>query len=101
VGKDIALAALTILAAAVAIVVSLTASPLMAKTQDVSTAPWGVDSLGPMLETFLNWSLGLLVWAAIEFAIAVLTRSVAIAIAGALAYGLVIENVLVAVHKGL
>jgi ABC-2 type transport system permease protein len=101
VGKFVVLAALTVLAAAVAVAVSLVASPLMAATQDVSTARWGADSLGPILKTFLNLSLGLLVWAAIEFAIAVLTRSVSIAIAGAIAYGLVVEDVVVMIHKGL
>jgi ABC-2 type transport system permease protein len=101
VGKFVILIALTFLAAAVAVAVSIVASSLMAASQDVSTARWGTDSLEPILKTFLNLSFGLLVWAAIEFALAVLSRSVAVAIAGAIAYGLVVEDVLVMIHKGL
>ena len=58
-GKFVVLAALTIVASAVAIVVSLVASPLVARTQAVSTARWGADSIGPVATTFLNLSLGL------------------------------------------
>jgi ABC-2 type transport system permease protein len=100
-GKLAVLVGLTIGAAALATAVSVVASPLVAGANDVSTARWGVDSIGPIAETFVNLSLGLLVWAALGYIIAMLTRSIPAAIAGAIGYGLVVENILIAVREDL
>lgn len=100
-GKLIALAALTIGASALATIVTLVASPIVAQATEVSTSRWGIDSLGAIATTFINLSLGLLVWTALGFMIAVVTRSTPAAIAGGIAYMLVIENLLGALHDSL
>jgi ABC-2 type transport system permease protein len=101
VGKLIVLAGLAIVAAALACVVTIVASPIMASARDVSTAKWGADSISPIATTFVNLTLGLLVWGALGFMIAVLTRSVPAAIAGIIAFVLVIESVLILIFSGL
>ena len=101
VGKLIVLAGLAIVAAALACVATIIVSPIMARARDISTDRWGVDSIGPIATTFVNLSLGLLVWGALGFMIAVLTRSVPAAIAGAVAFVLVIESVLILIFNGL
>jgi ABC-2 type transport system permease protein len=100
-GKLAVLTGLTVLAAALATAVSVVASPLVANASDVSTAQWGADSIRPIVETFVNLWLGLLVWVALGYIIAMLTRSVPAAIAGAIGYGLVVENILIAIHEEL
>jgi hypothetical protein len=99
-GKLVVLAALTMGTAALATAVSLAASPVVANMTDISTAQWGADSVGPVAESFINLSLGLLVWAALGYIVSMLTRSVTAAIAGVIGYGLVVESILVAAREG-
>ena len=100
-GKAVALARLTIGAAALATVVGVAASYVMAVLTEVSTAAWTPDLLGTMGTTFGNLSLGLGVWGMIGFVIAVLTRSTAAAIAGGIGYVLVVENLLGLLYQDL
>jgi len=101
VGKAVALAGLTIGAAALATVVGVAASYVMAALTEVSTATWTPDLLGAMGTTFGNLALGLAVWGMIGFVIAVLTRSTAAAIAGGIGYVLVVENLLGLLYQDL
>ncbi|MBA2597577.1 MAG: ABC transporter permease subunit [Chloroflexia bacterium] len=100
-GKAMALAGLTVGAAALATLVGVAASFVMAGLTGVSTAAWTSDLLGTVGATFVNLSLGLMVWGAIGFAIAVITRSTAAAIAGGIGYVLVIENLLGLLNQDL
>jgi ABC-2 type transport system permease protein len=99
-GKLAVLTALTIGAAALATFVSVAASPAAANMNGISTAQWGTASVRPVAESFVNLSLGLLVWAALGYIVAMLTRSVTAAIAGVIGYGLVVESILVAAREG-
>ena len=93
-GKLVALAGLTVGAAALGTFVGVTASPIAASLTDVSTRAWSTDLAATVASTFLNLSLGLMVWATIGFAIAVVTRSTAAAVAGGIGYVLVFENLI-------
>ena len=101
VGKALALAGLTVGAAALATVVGVVSSFVMATLTGVSTAAWTSDLLGTVGRTFGNLSLGLAVWGMIGFAIAVATRSTAAAIAGGIGYVLVVENLLGLLNQDL
>lgn len=101
VGKAVALAGLTVGAAALATVVGVAASYVMAALTGVSTAAWTSDLLGTVGLTFGNLSLGLVVWGMIGFVIAVVSRSTAAAIAGGIGYVLVVENLLALLNQDL
>lgn len=101
VGKAVALAGLTVGAAALATVVGVAASYVMAALTGVSTAAWTSDLLGTVGLTFGNLSLGLVVWGMIGFVIAVVSRSTAAAIAGGIGYVLVVENLLGLLNQDL
>lgn len=98
--KLVVLTLLTVGTAALATLVSVAASPLVAGTTGISTARWGAASISPAAHVFVNLSLGLLVWAALGYAVSMLTRSVTAAIAGVIGYGLVVESILVAAREG-
>lgn len=93
-GKLTALAGFTVGAAALATVTGVAASFATAPMAGISTGAWTDGVAGTVSTTFLNLSLGLLVWMMIGFVIAVVTRSTAAAVAGGIGYVLVFENVL-------
>jgi len=94
VGKLVALAGLTVGAAALATVVGVVASPVMATISDISTGAWTDGVVWTVTSTFLNLALGLFVWVTIGFTIAVVTRSTAAAIAGGIGYIVLFENLI-------
>lgn len=93
-GKLTALAGFTVGAVALATVTGVAASLATAPMAGISTGAWTDGVAGTVSTTFLNLSLGLLVWMMIGFVIAVVTRSTAAAVAGGIGYVLVFENVL-------
>lgn len=100
-GKLVALAGFTVGAAALATVVGLASSPIMAGFSDISTAAWTDGVIGTVASTFLNVALGLFVWTTMGFTIAVVTRSTAAAIAGGIGYIVIFENLLGLVSETL
>ena len=100
-GKLVALAGLTVGAAALAIAVGVAASPVLAAFTGISTGAWTDGVVWTVTSTFLNLSLGLFVWTTIGFTIAVVTRSTAAAVAGGIGYVLVFENLLGLVSQTL
>lgn len=94
VGKLVALAGITVGAAALATIIGVAASPVLAPIFDVSTAAWSDGAIGTVASTFLNLALGLFVWTTLGFTIAVATHSTAAAVAGGIGYIMVFENLL-------
>lgn len=96
-GKLIALLCWTAVSATIATVVVVAASPLLAGATGLSTANWESDLsavIGLVLGAWANTFLAMLVWGSIGLAIAVVTRSSAIAIGVGLGYVLVIEGLI-------
>ena len=94
VGKLAALAGITIGAAALATIIGVAASPILAPIFDISTAAWSDGAVETVATTFLNLALGLFVWTTLGFTIAVATHSTAAAVAGGIGYIMVFENLL-------
>lgn len=94
VGKLAALAGITIGAAALATIIGVAASPILAPIFDISTAAWSDGAVETVASTFLNLALGLFVWTTLGFTIAVATHSTAAAVAGGIGYIMVFENLL-------
>lgn len=94
VGKLVALAGITVGAAALATIIGVAASPILAPIFDISTAAWSDGAVGTVASTFLNLALGLFVWTTLGFTIAVATHSTAAAVAGGIGYIMVFENLL-------
>lgn len=93
-GKFAALVGLTLVGTLLATVVSVGSAPLLASATGVSTAAWGAGWLGTVASAWLNLSIAILVWGIIGFAVATVTRSVIVAIAGGIGYLLVFEGLL-------
>lgn len=93
-GKFAALVGLTLVGTVIATVVSVASAPLLASATGVSTAAWGAGWLGTVAGAWLNLSLGILVWGVIGFAVATVTRSAIVAIAGGIGYLMVFEGLL-------
>lgn len=91
VGKVGALTAWTLLAAALATAVSVSASPLLARASDVATDAWS-DPVAGTLQAFVDLLASLLVWGVMGLVLAVLTRSAAVAVSAGVAYVLVVET---------
>ncbi len=101
VGKLVALAGLTVGAAALATAVGVAASPILAALTGISTGAWTDGLAWTVASTFLNLALGLFVWTTLGFTIAVVTRSTAAAVAGGIGYVVVFENLLGLVSQTL
>lgn len=101
VGKLVALAGLTVGAAALATGVGVATSLVMAPISDIATGAWADGVVGTVGSTFANLALGLFVWVTLGFAIAVATRSTAAAIAGGIGYIVLFENLLGLVSETL
>jgi ABC-2 type transport system permease protein len=100
-GKVLALSGWTALAAAAATGASVGLSLLLADGAGISTAAWSAGVVGTVATGFANALLALLVWGVIGLAIAVVSRSAVIAIAGGTGYVLVFENVVALGAEGL
>ncbi len=100
-GKLLALGSFLALAVALAYGAALATALILVPGHGISTAAWftgaGVQSL---LATAGNLLLATLAWGAIGAGLAAVLRSTAVAIAGGLAYVLVVENLLTATWSG-
>lgn len=90
-GKVGALAAWTAGAVALATVLSVSASPALARTADVPTDAW-TDPVLSSLRAFADLLASSLVWGVVGLVLAVLTRSAAVAVSAGVAYVLVLET---------
>jgi ABC-2 type transport system permease protein len=100
-GKVAALALWTALATTVAVVVSCLSAIGMASTTGISMSHWWAGIAGSLAGAWIDTYLALLVWGAIGLVIAVLTKSSTVAIAGGVAYVLIVESVFKLVASGV
>jgi len=81
-GKMAALLALAAVVLAVAEILTVAASAAIAPTQDVSTASWfSVDGLGEAASNYATALFGVAAWASLGMALAVVVRSIPVALA--------------------
>ena len=99
-GKVAALALWTALATTVAVAVSCVSAIGMASVAGISMSHWWAGAAGAIAGAWLDTYLALVVWGVIGLVIAVLTRSSTVAIAGGVAYVLIIESVFKLVASG-
>jgi ABC-type transport system involved in multi-copper enzyme maturation permease subunit len=100
-GKLLAQASFVALAALLATGVGLVTALVLAPSHGISTAAWLTgEGVRSMLSTTGNLLLSTVAWGAIGAVLAVVLRSTTIAIAGGLAYILVVENLLNATISG-
>jgi ABC-2 type transport system permease protein len=100
-GKLLALGAFLALAVALAYGAALATALLLVSGHGISTAAWfSTDGVRSLLTAAGNLLLATLAWGAIGAGLATVLRSTAVAIAGGLAYVLVVENLLVATWSG-
>jgi ABC-type transport system involved in multi-copper enzyme maturation permease subunit len=100
-GKLLTLVGLTLVATMLATGVSVTFAPLMAAASDISTAAWFDDAVATVLRAWFDLTVVVLVWGALGFAVATLTRSAIVAIAGGIGYLMVFEGLLSRVAEDL
>jgi ABC-type transport system involved in multi-copper enzyme maturation permease subunit len=100
-GKLLAQATFIAITAALAFGAALVTALLVAPGQGVSTSAWLTgDGARSLLATLGNLMLSTIAWGMIGAVLAVVLRSTATAIAGGLAYALVVENLLNATVSG-
>ncbi len=100
-GKLLALGSFLALAVALAYGAALGTALLLAPGHGISTAAWFTGAgVGSLCATAGNLLLATLAWGAIGAGLATVLRSTAVAIAGGLAYALVVENLLTAAWSG-
>lgn len=92
-GKLAALVGFTLVGTAAATLLSVAVAPSLATAADVSTAGWD-SSVSLVVDTWWNLSLAVLGWGVFGLAVAVISRSVVIAIAGGIGYLMVFEGLL-------
>lgn len=93
VGKVAALAAATVAATTVALVANILAAPVWARAAGVATQRWSEHPASTVMTGWLHLYLALLVWGVLGLALAVTTRSAAVAISTGVGYVLVVETV--------
>lgn len=81
-GKGFALAIFTVVATLVATSVAVALAPPLASMMSVSTELWYEGTVSLFVESWLNLTIAVLVWGMIGFAIATVSRSAVVAIAG-------------------
>ena len=91
-GKVIALMMTTAIATTVAAVMSMAVAVPSAQAAGISTSAWGTDPLPTVAAAWLNTFAALCVWGVLGLALAVITRSSAIAISAGAGYLLVVES---------
>jgi ABC-type transport system involved in multi-copper enzyme maturation permease subunit len=91
--KLIALVGYTIAGTAIATVLSIAVAPSLASTAGVATSGWDT-SVGVVLGAWANLSVAVIGWGAFGIAVAMISRSVVIAIAGGIGYLMVFEGLL-------
>lgn len=93
-GKFIALTGFTVVGTLIATIVGVGAAPLLASATDVSTELWSSGLIETVASGWLNLTIAVLVWGVIGFAVATITRSAVVAIAGGIGYLMVFEGLL-------
>ena len=94
IGKTVALVLITALVTSVACVVNAVAALPVAQASGIDTATWGKDVPSVIAAAWSNAFGAQLVWGCIGLALAIVTRSAAIAIAIGVGYVLVAESVI-------
>lgn len=100
-GKIVALTLWTGAATTVALVVNVVVAPAAAAGSGVDVSAWGQDLVPTLLGGWVDLFCALLVWGVIGLALAVVTRSAAIAISAGVGYVLVVESVVRAAAEDL
>ena len=100
-GKIVALVLWTAAATTVALLVNLIVAPIAAGGSGIDVSAWGEDLVPTLLGGWVNLFCALLVWGVIGMALAVVTRSAAIAISAGVGYVLVVESVITAAAEKL
>ena len=93
-GKLLTLTVFTLVATTLATVISVVVALPLANAADVSTAAWSAGIAGTIAGAWFNLTVAVLVWGTIGFAIAMVTRSAIVAIAGGIGYLMVFERLL-------
>jgi hypothetical protein len=93
-GKIVALVLWTAAATTVALVVNLVVAPVAAGGSGIDVSAWGQDLVPTLLGAWVNLFCALLVWGVIGMALAVVTRSAAVAVSAGVGYVLVVESVI-------
>lgn len=96
-GKALALALATAVVTTVGVIASVVVSPPLAGSAGISVDAWSAspaETIGEIAGAWLDVYLSLLVWGVIGLAVAVITRSATVAIAGGVGYVLVVEGLL-------
>ncbi len=94
VAKLVALAGYTAVGTLAATVVSVAAAPGLAAAAGVSTAAWSTGAAATVVGAWFNLTIAAFAWGAIGVAIATVSRSATVAIAGGAGYLLVFEALL-------
>jgi ABC-type transport system involved in multi-copper enzyme maturation permease subunit len=100
-GKWIALALVTALTCATALVVNLLVAPVAAQAGGYSPDSWGNELASTLLSATTHLYLSLLVWGTIGMTLAMITRSAGVAIGTGVGYVLLVEAILAAVASGI
>lgn len=100
-GKIVALVLWTAGAATVALIVNLVVAPVAAGGSGIDVSAWGEDLPSTLIAGWFDLFCSLVVWGVIGMALAVLTRSSAIAISIGVGYVLVVESVIRAAAEDL
>ncbi len=93
-GTGLALATYTLAATLIATAVCVSVAPLLASATGVPTDLWSSDIVGTVWSGWLNLTISVQIWGIIGFAIATVTRSAVVAIAGGIGYLMVFEGML-------
>lgn len=93
-GKLTALVGLTVVGTLMAVAITAAISPALAAVTGVSTALWYGSIATTLFSGWLNLLVPTIVWGLIGFAVATVTRSAVVAIAGGIGYMMVVEGML-------
>jgi ABC-type transport system involved in multi-copper enzyme maturation permease subunit len=92
-GKALALVLVTAIATTAALLVNVLVAIPAAQQAGISTTAWGHDALATIAGAWVNAFAALCVWGVLGLALAVLTRSSAVAISVGVGYVLVVESI--------
>jgi ABC-type transport system involved in multi-copper enzyme maturation permease subunit len=100
-GKIVALLVWTAAVTTVALLVNLVIAPIAAGGSGIDVSSWGRDLAPTLLGGWVNLFCALVVWGVIGMALAVVTRSAAVAISAGVGYVLVVESVISAAAENV
>jgi ABC-2 type transport system ATP-binding protein len=99
-GKMVALLVFTLLATVVTTLIVVLAAHPLARLEGIETRAWKTDFFPHLLSAYANFAIAAVVWGLIGLALAVLTRSSALAIGVGVGYLLVVENLIGIIAPG-